>query len=369
MKTAEELYSERLNRIKVAITLQKNDRPPFSMNSSAFCVKYAGGKLSDMVTNVEYGNSLILKAVKSLGVVDCIQGGADFPPMMGTVYLSPTKLPGRELPCDTLWQIDEKGLMTEEDYDTIIDKGWNYFSQKFIKERLGNLYKDIEYFMPIAPKLNKKIVDEGYPILTEAVALPPFETISGARSISKFMRDLYRMPDKVQAALDVILEDTLESLRQQIREVKPLTVFVGAARAAGDFLSLKLFDRFMWPYLKKIVEVVVDEGSFAYLHLDMCWDRFLDYFLELPKAKCIFSPDSTTDIFKAKKVLDGHMCIMGDVSPSLLTLGTPDDVHAYCMRLMKEIGPDGFIMAAGCMLPANAKVENVKAMLSATCGK
>ncbi|WP_406542575.1 hypothetical protein [Clostridium ljungdahlii] len=67
MKTAEELYSERLNRIKVAITLQKNDRPPFSMNSSAFCVKYAGGKLSDMVTNVEYGNSLILKAVKSLG--------------------------------------------------------------------------------------------------------------------------------------------------------------------------------------------------------------------------------------------------------------------------------------------------------------
>ncbi|OBR93642.1 uroporphyrinogen decarboxylase [Clostridium ragsdalei P11] len=177
------------------------------------------------------------------------------------------------------------------------------------------------------------------------------------------------IPDKVQAALDVILEDTLESLRQQIREVKPLTVFVGAARADGDFLSLKLFDRFMWPYLKKIVEVVVDEGSFAYLHLDMCWNRFLDYFLELPKAKCIFSPDSTTDIFKAKKVLDGHMCIMGDVSPSLLTLGTADDVHAYCMRLMKEIGPDGFIMAAGCMLPANAKVENVKAMLSATCGK
>ena len=42
---------------------------------------------------------------------------------MGTIILSSTKLPGRELPDDKLWQVDEKGLMTEEDYDTIINKG------------------------------------------------------------------------------------------------------------------------------------------------------------------------------------------------------------------------------------------------------
>jgi uroporphyrinogen decarboxylase len=369
MKTGKELYNEHLKRIKTAITLEENDRPPFSMNSAAFCVRYAGGKLSDMITNVEYGNELVLKAVQSLGDIDCIQGGADNPALMGSIYLSPTKLPGRELPNDTLWQLDEKGLMTVEDYDTIINKGWNNFSNDFIKNKLPTLSKDMEYFMPLAPKINKKITDAGYVILTPAVALPPFDTISGARSISKFMRDLYKIPDKLQAVFDVILEETLDNLRQQIRASKPLTVFVGAARAAGDFLSIKSFEKFFWPYFKKIVEVVVEEGSFAYLHLDMSWNRFLNYFLELPKAKCIFSPDSSTDIFKAKKVLDGHMCIMGDVSPSLLTLGTPDEVYAYCMRLMKEVGPDGFIMAAGCMLPANAKPENVKAMLEAVNGK
>ncbi|WP_411683126.1 uroporphyrinogen decarboxylase family protein [Clostridium thailandense] len=369
MKTGQELYNEHLNRIKAAITLEKNDRPPISMNSAAFCVRHAGGKLSDLIKDVEYGNDLVLKGVQSLGDIDCIQGGADYPALMGTVYLSPTKLPGRELPDDMLWQLDEKGLMTVEDYDTIIDKGWNYFSRDFIKNRLGNLAKDIEYFMPLAPKINKKITDAGYVILTPALALPPFDTISGARSISKFMRDLHKMPDKLQAAFDVILEETIEDLRKQIRATKPLTVFVGGARAAGDFLSTKLFDRLFWPYFKKIVDVIVEEGSFAYLHLDMSWNRFLDYFLELPKAKCIFSPDSTTDIFKAKKVLDGHMCIMGDVSPSLLTLGTSEEVHDYCMRLMTEVGPTGFIMAAGCMLPANAKPENVRAMLETVYGK
>ncbi|WP_246615291.1 hypothetical protein [Clostridium thailandense] len=42
-----------------------------------------------------------------------------------------------------------------------------------------------------------------------------FEVIDlgGGRSMAKFMRDLYRMPDKVEAVLDVIQKYTIESLR------------------------------------------------------------------------------------------------------------------------------------------------------------
>ncbi|WP_411683117.1 hypothetical protein [Clostridium thailandense] len=39
--------------------------------------------------------------------------------------------------------------------------------------------------------------------------------------MAKFMRDLYRMPDKVEAVLDVIQKYTIESLRQQITQMKP----------------------------------------------------------------------------------------------------------------------------------------------------
>jgi hypothetical protein len=39
----------------------------------------------------------------------------------------------------------------------------------------------------------------------------------------------------------------------------------------------------------------------------MSWDRFLKYFLELPKGRSIFWPDGSTDIFKAREVLYGHM--------------------------------------------------------------
>jgi len=53
----------------------------------------------------------------------------------------------------------------------------------------------------------------------------------------------------------------------------------------------------------------------------------------------------------------------------MLTLGTRDEVKAYCDRLLTEVGPDGFIMAMGCALPPNAKFESVKAMVDSVQGK
>ena len=55
--------------------------------------------------------------------------------------------------------------------------------------------------------------------------------------------------------------------------------------------------------------------------------------------------DSTTDIFKAKELLKDHICIMGDVPPALLTLGTTDEVEEYCKKLIDVVGAgSGFIL-------------------------
>ena len=78
--------------------------------------------------------------------------------------------------------------------------------------------------------------------------------------------------------------------------------------------------------------------------------------------------DGETDIFKAKEVLGDHMCIMGDVPASMLFLDTPDNVYAYCTHLIRELGPGGFILQSGCDIPANAKLENVQAMVAAATG-
>jgi len=71
--------------------------------------------------------------------------------------------------------------------------------------------------------------------------------------------------------------------------------------------------------------------------------------------------------------------VLDDVAPAQLpenqpfdakfSRGTPDDVYNYSMKLIKGLGPEGFILHSGCDIPANAKLESVKAMISAATGK
>jgi hypothetical protein len=365
------MYGEHLERLRKAIAMEKTDRPPIVLNAAAFCCKYGGGKLADLVSRVEYGHACIIKGMLRLGdgEVDATELNNEYPPVLGSIFLSRIRVPGRDLPDDEIWQIDEQGLMTEEDYDTIIRHGWGSFLADYYRSRLDGVEREYEHLARHADKLAQMYTDAGIVTLAPIMALPPFGAISGGRGIPRFMRDLHRIPDKVQAVFDVIQHETVETMRQQIRDSRPLAVFIGGAREAGDFLTYKMFDRFAWPYFKELVEAAVAEGAFAYLHLDMCWDRFLDYFKELPKGKCIFSPDGTTDIFKAGQVLKGHMCFMGDVPASMLTLGTPDEVYAYSLRLIEEFADYGLIMSSGCSVPHNAKPENVRAMIAAALGK
>ena len=79
--------------------------------------------------------------------------------------------------------------------------------------------------------------------------------------------------------------------------------------------------------------------------------------------------DGETDLFKAKKILGGHMCLMGDVPATMQCLGSPDEVYEYSTRLIRELGPEGFILQSGCDIAANAKLENVRAMVAAATGK
>ena len=50
--------------------------------------------------------------------------------------------------------------------------------------------------------------------------------------------------------------------------------------------------------------------------------------------------------------------------PALLSLGTPDEVAAYCRKLIDEIGRDGgLVLQAGCSVPYAVTPENFRAMI------
>jgi hypothetical protein len=362
------LFDTRVKRIMTAATLGEPDQIPVVITADAFCAKHLGVKLADFVKDYNFGAEIILKSLLDLGV-DGTQGPVAAAFAINPMWLSRYKVPGKELGDDDLWQVIEREVMHPEDYDDVIKKGYNRFVNDIVIQRLDGTGLEMVPFMDAIPVAAKNLVAAGIVPFVGGTFTIPYETFCGGRTMAKFMRDLYKIPDKVQEAMDIAMIDIIAGVKGMVAMAKPLAVWVGGWRTASQFLSPKLWERFVWPYFKTLTLTLIEEGVIPILHLDANWERDLTYFLELPKGKFIISPDGATNMYKIKAILGGHVCIMGDVPPAMLTLGTADEVYNYSRKLINDFGPSGYILSQGCCIPPNAKIENVKAMVAAATGK
>ncbi len=361
--TVVQRYQMHLDRLKTAVALGVPDRVPVAPNGPAWPARALGVRLSDMVADPTLSYRTVIDAFTGLGDIDAIQSPNYHASALGMKWLSRVKLPGRELPDDALWQVAEAELMQISDYDRIIADGWRPWLERYYRERLPGAREAFEAVAPIGPVALAACRERGVVPLSPVAATIPYEYFCGGRSMKEFMLDLFRRPDRVEAAMQVVFPVLLEEMRATIRRLGLVGLWIAGWRSASEFISPKQWERFVFPYLKQMVEVAVEEGAIPVLHFDASWDRDLEYLKEFPRARCVLALDGRTDIFKAKTILGGHMCLMGDVPPRMLTLGTPAEVTAYCRRLREEVGPGGFILASGCDVPIDAKYENVKAMV------
>jgi uroporphyrinogen-III decarboxylase len=279
-------------------------------------------------------------------------------------------VPGIELADNEMWQVLETEIMTLEDYDRILALGWPDYFRKFMDERvLDDVPQERRPWTRERVDVKAKWAAHGVPVLTGGDVTSPIELLSGSRSLEKFSRDLYQIPNKVEAVMEAMVPHLAAAGCRRAARLGYPAVWVGGWRAAPSMLSPSMWDRFVWPYFRRLVYEVVNAGLIALLHLDSNWDRELARFRELPEKRCIMATDGETDLFKAKEILGDHMCLMGDVSPTMQCLGSRDEVYAYSTRLIRELGPEGFILQSGCDIAPNAKLENIRAMVSAATEK
>ena len=55
-------------------------------------------------------------------------------------------------------------------------------------------------------------------------------------------------------------------------------VWIGGWRTASEFLAPRLWERFVFPYFKKMVDARIEEGAIPVLHFDANWTRDLGTF-------------------------------------------------------------------------------------------
>jgi len=270
-------------------------------------------------------------------------------------------------------QYAEREQLTAEDYDEIINLGWSGFAEKH-RERFTPFSPDqiiawtqrqTEHYT----REGETWAERGIPSLCGAIVESPLMFLSTKRSLTAFTMDLHRIPDKVQAAMDAMVDGFIQGAIEGARLTRIPGVMLVLERGGGFYYPLKIFERFEFPYMKKMVEAFAAEGLLTVMHFDQDWTLNLPYLTDLPRGKCVCELDSTTDIFKAKEILKDHICIMGDVPASLAAIGTPGDTEAYCKKLIDVVGDGGgFILSSGCTVPADAKFENFKTMIDTAKG-
>ncbi|HSW57706.1 MAG TPA: uroporphyrinogen decarboxylase family protein, partial [Dehalococcoidales bacterium] len=214
--------------------------------------------------------------------------------------------------------------------------------------------------------INQMIEKMGFPAYMQGMVLTPFDAISHSmRGMRGTIMDMYRQPDNLLAACDKLLEVTLRRPLPTPNKFGNTRIFIPLTRGSDDFMSLKDFERFYWPTLKKLIWFLINRNTTPVIFFEGNFITRMEYLLDLPKGSILVHLD-TTDIFKARQILKGHLCIKGNVPASILQVGSVQDVEAYCRKLIDGVGPDGGFILSPRGSTDEVKAENLMAMIEFT---
>jgi len=367
MKTGAELYKERLNRIRKAIALEPVDKIPVLGSGPAAYAAMEGVELADYLSDMKLNCDVNLKFHVDHNL-DGAQAHIFSPDVFPRQWFSKVCIPGRELPSrDELWQVHEMEIIKQEDYDDLLKMGYPAWQKKILNERFENVEEREKPFYDYAPIAGQRYAEAGVPVIVGSIFESPFEVLCGGRSLECFlMDDIFEIPEKLDEVFAEIHRANMANYEALLSgPAKPLGVWVGGWRGTPTMLNREMFEHYSWKYMKEIAELCIRYDVIPIFHLDADWTPGLDVFREIEPKKAIMALDGKTDIYKAKEVVGDRMCIMGDVPAEMFAFGDPQKVYDYASKLIRDLGPTGYIMCSGCDIPFNAKKENVEAMYQA----
>jgi hypothetical protein len=399
----QKLYRERELRYVNTVRLQKADRVPTSFALNFFPARYTGIQKKDAFYNFPKWKDAFLQATLYVQPDRCgyhpVQPGLT----MELMQIKTAVWPGHGVEPNGPYQFVEGEYMMADEYDLFL-KDPADFIIRYVDPRCFGLLEPLtklptlatlpsmvpysvvadEAFVNMLEKLvqasreasawqkdSKQIFDEmnalGFPgKLPFSVGGVPFDQISDfLRGMRGTMLDMYRCPDKLLAACDIIMEQVLQRVADSPRSEEYSQCFIALHRGADGFMSLKQFEKFYWPYLKKMVEALVAVGQVPDIFFEGDYTQRLDYLQELPHGKVLARFDRS-DMSQVAKKLGGKICISGGMPSSLLQTGTQEEVKKYAAWLIDTCARDGgYIMAPSSSLD-EVNPENLRALASFT---
>jgi len=387
----EELYAERLKRYVTTMRNGKADCIPIRPFVAEFTAKYAGYTIQEVTHDYEKAFAAARKCAADFDW-DAVVGNMVYvwTGLTQAIGLKYYAVPGVDLPPETAFQYlepsEENAYMQADEYDQLIEDPTGFLFNVWLPRVSADVsargeptsYRNnlsfvkggmamLSYFNAFAKQGALLRSESGTVSAISGILKAPLDILADKlRGYVALSLDLLERPDKVLAACEALRPHLLHVALSGADPEKNVPITIWMHRGCVPFVSPKQFETIYWPTLKPIIEELWAQGHQVLFYAEGDWNAHLKSFAELPDQSIIYHVDRA-DIFEVHRVLGDRFCLSGGIPNFLLGYGTPDEVRAYCKKVIDGVARDGgYIMDASAIVQDDAKVENMKAMTDFT---
>ena len=214
----------------------------------------------------------------------------------------------------------------------------------------GRMHNAIKAVALLKERVGKEKIVEGW-------VEGPIAEAADLRGINTVMMDFFDDPQFVRDLFAFVVEMELRFAREQVRAGADI---IGVGDAAASLVGPKIYEEFVWPYEKKLVEGIHGLGAKVRLHICGNTRRSLR---EMGKLSCdIVDLDSLAPLSEAREQMGPNQILLGNLNPvAVLRNGNPSIVSEAIAECHRQ-GGSRFIVGAGCEVPRDTPVENFRAL-------
>jgi MtaA/CmuA family methyltransferase len=214
----------------------------------------------------------------------------------------------------------------------------------------GRMHNSLKGLALYKERVGKEMIVEGW-------VEGPVAEGADLRGINTLMLDFFDDPVFVRDLFAFVIEIELRFAREQLKVGADL---IGVGDAAASLVGPDIYDEFVWPYEKKLVDGIHALGGKVRLHICGNTRRILE---GMGKLGCeIVDLDSMAPMSEARQQMGPKTILLGNLNPvAVLRNGDAAGVTAAIAECHRQAGAP-FIVGAGCEVPRDTPAENLRAL-------
>jgi len=188
-------------------------------------------------------------------------------------------------------------------------------------------------------------------------------TYNELRGREQAMFDFYERPQFVEDVMRMQADAVIQRA-ERLLTTGIDALYIGDPSASGSLIGPQAFERFCLPAYQRFCRHFMGRDILIYIHicgnsnpiLEMMADTGADVVEPL-------DPLGGVSVADAKQRIGERVALMGGVNTLTLSNGSPEEIKAEAIEKCREGGPNGYILAAGDMVPPDTRLANLQAMV------